>query len=315
MQGARVVGDHDVGPGEEGSQLRQGRAAGQVTGQAAQASGRGPGQGGFVAAADKDYRAAGAIERALGQDGEVLGGPTLGDPARADAQDQPRPRTFAQEGSGPGLFRLGQRHAKNLASVADAERLRHEPVAIHGVDGMEVRHPDHIGIEPGGPLACATEADPAQRPAAGGHQAAAQEPLEIDHQVKLLLAKPPAEFGVGPECLQKSRLGGAAVEGNDETEIRVPTQQALIRMIDDPGDGGLGIAAPERRQHRQAMDNVTQGAGLDDGNAAGGVILQGDVAACIHAANPFVAVVKRILPMDCPFGKHTSGEQIRCSAA
>ena len=273
--------------------MRQGRAAGQVTGQAAQASGRGPGQGGFVAAADKDHRAAGAIEGALGQDGEVRGGPTLGDPARADAQDQPRPRTFAQEGSGPGLFRLGQRHAKNLASVADAERLRHEPVALHGVDGVEVCHPDHVGIKPGGPLARGTQADAACRPAASGHQPTAQESLEIDHQVKLLLPKPPAELGVGPERLQKSRLGGAALERNDETEVRVATQQALVRLIDHPGDGGRGIASPERRQHGQAMNNVTQGAGLDYGNAAGGIILQGDVAACIHAANPFVAVARR----------------------
>jgi len=62
----------------------------------------------------------------------------------------------------------------------------------------------------------------------------------------------------------RSLLADLTVEGQRVSQVRVPGDQRLVGLVDDPGDAGIGEPPPQRGQHRQGVDDVAEGAGLDE---------------------------------------------------
>ena len=62
------------------------------------------------------------------------------------------------------------------------------------------------------------------------------------------------------------RAERAAVERQRVGEVRVAGEERLVGAVHDPGDVGGREPLPQRRQHRQGVDDVAQGARLDEGD-------------------------------------------------
>src|SRR5207244_4702678 len=124
-----------------------------------------------------------------GQHGEILRRPALGPPTRSHTQRHPGPWAVTQKLRSPAAFRLRNGHVKDLRTSARAQGLSHEPATVHRMDGVEIRHRYDVGVKPACPFASRTQADLPGRAAAGGNQAAAKQTLQVDDEIKLLLAE------------------------------------------------------------------------------------------------------------------------------
>src|SRR5262249_18063765 len=59
-----------------------------------------------------------------------------------------------------------------------------------------------------------------------------------------------------------------AVEGDGLVEAWVAIEERLVGAVDDPGDVGVGELVPQRPEDGQSVDDVPEGARLDDRDAA-----------------------------------------------
>ena len=128
---------------------------------------------------------------------------------------------------------------------------------------------DHVGVEPRRPFAGRAEADAAGRPAGQRHQAGAQQPLQIDDQIEpqppQVSARSRNDWAAPPQTAAR----GAAVEGQRLVEVGMAAQQIGVGPIDDPADVGVREAAAQGGQDGQAVNDVAEGARLEQDDAAG----------------------------------------------
>ena len=127
------------------------------------------------------------------------------------------------------------------------------------VDGA--RGDDAVGVKPGGGFAGVGEADADGSGGGGGHECGAEEALEVDGEVEMLLVKE-AEKGE-----EREWIGAGAVEGDDGVDIGVAIDQGAEVVVDDPSDAGLGPEAAECGEGVEGVGDVAEGAWLDDGDA------------------------------------------------
>jgi hypothetical protein len=90
--------------------------------------------------------------------------------------------------------------------------------------------------------------------------------LKVDHQIELFGAQAAPHRGQRRHAVPTTRR---AIEGNDLVEVRLTGEQAGQRAVHHPGQMSLRPALAKHRGNRQRLDNVPQGAGLDQADALG----------------------------------------------
>ncbi len=173
MQRPGIVGDHDVGSFEHRRQLCERCLARQIerwtvnrgNGRLSELPVLGP--------ADENSRSPCQFLSAIGQFGEMVRRPALGQPACSHAEHQPGPRLSAQESRGSIASRGGNGNVKTCGTFV-TQGPGSQAVAIDGVQVGDVGDGDDVGVGEASALArrCQTDAPAgARRPA---HDAAAQ---------------------------------------------------------------------------------------------------------------------------------------------
>ena len=85
--------------------------------------------------------------------------------------------------------------------------------------------------------------------------------MQVEDQIELPL----------PQILQQLQVvsgSAASMKVQQFVQERMPFEQIREFVIDDPGNFRVRESLTQHRQQRQRLDNVTEGARLDDANAS-----------------------------------------------
>jgi hypothetical protein len=128
-----------------------------------------------------------------------------------------------------------------------------------------------VGVEDPRAFAGVGQADADLGARRAGEPAAAEQALEVNGEIEVPVTQAAGEGA--------QRLEGAptppglrvrlAVEEDHLVQHGVPVEDAGAGRRDEPTDAGLGPLAAEQVQHRQAVHDVADGAGLNDQDVAG----------------------------------------------
>jgi hypothetical protein len=130
---------------------------------------------------------------------------------------------------------------------------------------------DAVRVEERGQFAPVRESDSNRRAGLPRHPAAAEEPLQVDDEIKLPAAQVLHERD---QTLCRRRLAPptaevAALEQDYLVQQRVVLQQVRARRREQPRDVRLRPAAAQQVEHRQRVHDVADRARLDQQDAAG----------------------------------------------
>src|SRR5262245_18528877 len=170
--------------------------------------------------------------------------------------------------------------------MTDPERLGGAPVVLDCVHSVRIRDRDDVRVRQGGALAGRAQADAPGRAGSQGHEPAAGESLQIDYQVEPALAQVAGEGERRPRGPLPAAVQGPAVEGDRLVETRVAVEERLVGAVDDPGDVGVGKLVPQRPEDGEGVDDVAEGAGLDEGDALHSDFVERRSATFEHPAAP-----------------------------
>src|SRR5439155_25811342 len=96
-----------------------------------------------------------------------------------------------------------------------------------------------------------------------GHESAAEEALQVNHEVETSLAHFLKKAAMAAQGGERAGRRGTAIKGQDCIEIRMATQQFRIATVHYPGNIRLGEALPECCQDGKGVNDVAQRTGLD----------------------------------------------------
>ena len=124
------------------------------------------------------------------------------------------------------------------------------------------RERDAFGVEQARSFAGILEADAARRPAGIGDHAAAQEALEVDGQIEVVLA----QFRQEAEDLMPMVNTSPALPAkrDDLVDAGVERDKAGEGIVDTPADQCLGIVLADQVHSGQRVHDVAKAAGFDD---------------------------------------------------
>jgi hypothetical protein len=188
----------------------------------------------------------------------------------------------------PRAFR--HRDAESFRRVADAQSFCDAPAAIHGVHAIGVGYRNDIRVEEGSPFPRGPEAYAPWGARGERHEAASQQALQVHGEIESLTSQQASELDIVLHCGQRIYPRGSTIERQRLIEIGMALEQGLVSAVDDPGNVSHWKPPTERGQDGQGVNDVAERAGLNDGDAPGGVLAQKQ----FHVAIPFAGLLPSI---------------------
>lgn len=135
------------------------------------------------------------------------------------------------------------------------------PIALPGGD-VVARMGEQGGAKGGGAFTGGFEPDAVAGASGGRHKSGANKTLQINDEIETVLMK---------SAEQMPPVGGATltVKGDALVDVRVIFEQIRKIRVDDPTDVGVGKALAQGGEDRQRLEDIAEGARLDDADAFG----------------------------------------------
>ncbi len=263
-----VARDQEIGFSGEGGELRQPGAPAQIeSASRLQVVQKRVDKLAIVPGADGDQAGAEFFDCAAADRGKMLGRPPLGAPPPARVEDHSWRRHARQGVCGPAPLIVSDRHVELHVGCLGAQRTGDALDALRGVKTKPGRV-DHVGVEPACSFACVGDAHAHLGLCGRGHERRAQQPLEVDRQIKIAGTQPVIELDCASEA---KRIDAAAVALEDDqlVEVRVALEQILKCLADNPRQMSRRPASTQGREDRQRVHDVAQRTRLDNANSSG----------------------------------------------
>lgn len=267
VHGAGIVGEQEVDFSQEGRQLFELGGPCEIA-DSREGVDASDGEFEFLAtrffgrSADNDEVETELAGGARGDDGEIFDGPEFGGPARSGVEREDWPGEGFEGGIAPGMVFGSGVNDRSAGEIADAEGFGDAPVAGVGGDIFTGVGEDDIAGQVRA-FARGFESDTDRGGCGHGHETGAEKALQVEDEIEFSAAK----FASQSAPISQRAF---AFEGNDVVQIGVSLKEAFEFPVDDPGDFGLRKAGTQGGEEREGLDDIAEGAGLDDADSIGG---------------------------------------------
>ena len=215
----------------------------------------------FIGTAQEDRRSSEFSVCPQGDAGEFFGGPAFRFPTGAGADGEPRSGKTGELIDHDGVVVRSKGEFGIAAWLVRKDDFGHAPIALPSGNVMTCVG-EQGGAEDAGAFAGGFEA-PAVAGAGGGrHKPRAQKTLQVDDEIEITLT----QFSH-----QSPQIDGAAVsmKGDSLVDVGVIFEQICEIRVDDPANLGIREACTQGGEDRQCLEDIAEGAWLDDANAFG----------------------------------------------